>query len=183
MFSWRSVLLWIVVLVLTTTLTWQIVDAADSQISDPPLAAVTVSSVSTSSSSTPTTAATTSTSTEAPTTTTPDPTSTTGDQPSATTPTTVPGTATTTSTTEQTSTTSSGQWSVKTIDSDGGSISVRYRPGEVELVTATPKSGFVTEVEEAGPPRVRVEFSSDDTEFEIRVEWKNGELDIDIDES
>ena len=60
---------------------------------------------------------------------------------------------------------------------------VRYRTGEVELVTATPASGFVTEVDEAGPPRVRVEFKAEDSESEIRVEWEDGQLDVEIDES
>ena len=60
---------------------------------------------------------------------------------------------------------------------------MRFRPGEVELMTATPESGFVTEVDEPGPPRVRVEFSNESTEVEIRVEWKDGELDVEVEES
>jgi hypothetical protein len=62
-------------------------------------------------------------------------------------------------------------------------VVVRYRPGEVELQAATPAPGFAVEIDDAGPPRVRVEFDSDEVEARIEVRWENGSLDIDIDEN
>ena len=72
---------------------------------------------------------------------------------------------------------------MQTINSVGGTVVVRYRPGEVELQAATPAPGFAVEIDDAGPPRVRVEFDSDEVEARIEVRWDNGSLDIDIDEN
>jgi hypothetical protein len=52
----------------------------------------------------------------------------------------------------------------------------------VELQAATPAPGFAVEIDDEGPPRVRVEFDSDDAEARIEVRWENGSLDVDIDE-
>lgn len=59
---------------------------------------------------------------------------------------------------------------------------VRYRPEEVELQAATPVPGFSVEVDESGPPRVRVEFENDLAEVRVEVRWEDDGLDIDIDE-
>jgi hypothetical protein len=72
---------------------------------------------------------------------------------------------------------------VHTINSVGGSVVVRYRPGEVELQAATPAPGFAVENDENGPDRVRVEFESNDLEVRVEVRWDNGDLDIRIDEN
>jgi hypothetical protein len=60
---------------------------------------------------------------------------------------------------------------------------VRHRPGEVELQAATPAPGFAVEIDDEGPPRVRVEFVSDGAEVRIEVRWENGSLGIDVDEN
>ncbi len=70
------------------------------------------------------------------------------------------------------------------MDSAGGSVRVRYKPGIVEFVAAFPNAGFRTDIEQQSP-EVEVEFTNDDTdtEIEVRVRWYEGELDIDINES
>jgi hypothetical protein len=72
---------------------------------------------------------------------------------------------------------------VQIINSVGGTVVVRNRPGEVELQAATPAPGFAVEIDDEGPPRVRVEFDSDDLEVRVEVRSENGSLDIDIDEN
>jgi hypothetical protein len=62
-------------------------------------------------------------------------------------------------------------------------VVVRYRPDEVELQAATPAPGFAVEIDDDGPPRVRVEFVSGDLEVRVEVRWENGQLDIRIDEN
>jgi hypothetical protein len=68
---------------------------------------------------------------------------------------------------------------VKTIPTDGGSVVVSYRPGEVILDGATPAAGFTVDVDKQGPPNVRVEFESEDTKVEVRIEWAD-KLVIDV---
>ncbi|HEX6301852.1 MAG TPA: hypothetical protein VF148_15440 [Acidimicrobiia bacterium] len=72
---------------------------------------------------------------------------------------------------------------MRTINSVGGSVVVRSRPGEVELQAATPAPGFAVEIDDDGPERVRVEFDSDSVEVRIEVRWENGALDVDVDEN
>ncbi len=50
------------------------------------------------------------------------------------------------------------------------------------FVNAVPKAGFSVEVEKSGPKEVEVKFESADHQSEFRARWKDGELDIDIDE-
>lgn len=57
---------------------------------------------------------------------------------------------------------------------------VRYRPGEVTLQAATPAPGFAVEIDDGGPPRVRVEFESDESDVRVEVRWEDGGLDIDV---
>lgn len=59
---------------------------------------------------------------------------------------------------------------------------VRYRPGEVQLQAATPAPGFAVEIDDAGPPRVRVEFESDDADVRVEARWADGALDVDVDD-
>ena len=160
-------------LAVTTALTWQIVSAADAQVSDAPAAlnvAPPANPTSTGGSST-----------------------TDQTRPSQTT---VPGNQTSgsnggkgstssssSSSTSPTtpSTSGSGEWKLKTIPTGGGTVVVTYRTGEVLLQTATPKSGFRAEIDKTGPDTVEVEFESDDLSYEVKVEWDDGALDIEID--
>lgn len=57
-----------------------------------------------------------------------------------------------------------------------------YRPGEVILQTAVPLPGFETEIDNAGPPQVEVEFNSNNLRVDIKVEWDNDKLEIEVDE-
>ena len=171
--SWRAAAAWVVALAVATALTWQIVSFADSQVSAQP---VEVQATATSSSPA---SDTTSTSLD-----------------DADMSTSLPGTSSTsTSTPDQTTTTSPGAstssstattevvgWSVRTVNTAGGNVVVRYRPDEVELQSATPAPGFEVEVDESGPPRVRVEFESDDSDIRVEVRWDDGGLDIEIDD-
>lgn len=65
----------------------------------------------------------------------------------------------------------------------GGSVVLKYRPGEVVLQTATPAAGFQAEVEDAGPPKVEVEFESESSKVSVHAKWADGELDVETDES
>jgi hypothetical protein len=90
-----------------------------------------------------------------------------------------------TSSSAETTSSSSGasqDWSVRTINSPGGTVVVRYRPEQVELQAATPAPGFGVEVDEAGPPRVRVEFESDDDRWRVEARWENGALQVEVDD-
>lgn len=167
MFSWKAAVVWAGALVVTTLLTWQIVSAADSRVGEGPVAVA--PTLDSSTTSTPTTLPSTTTTSAPPTT-----------NPSS--PTTTSPTATTSSSGATTSTSSPAAWSVRTITSPGGTVVVRYRPGEVQLQAATPAPGFAVEVDDAGPPKVRVEFAGDDDDVRVEVEWDDGQLDVEIDD-
>jgi len=68
----------------------------------------------------------------------------------------------------------------KTVSSAGGTVTVTYSNGNVFLTGATPALGFSMEIEDAGPDKVRVDFDSGDDEISVRIEWKDGRLDIEI---
>ncbi len=57
---------------------------------------------------------------------------------------------------------------------------VSYRPGEVKLEAASPVPGFTADVEDSGPPKVRVEFESQENNVDVRAEWRDGNLLIEI---
>lgn len=163
---------WLVVLILTTAVTWQIVNAAEGQINTdlPPIAveAPEADSTSTSTDQMSDEASTTS--------------SASGSQPAPTTTVTTSGSSATLATSGTSSTTQAqdSTWTLRTIGSTGGTVVVRYRPGEVELQAATPASGFQTEIDKAGPPDVRVEFESEDAEVRIEARWADEGLDVKV---
>lgn len=166
---------WLVVVVLATALTWQIVSAADDRVSDRPaplnLAAPVITSLETTTTSVVGGSSTSSTTTPRgnPTTTTSATTSTSGSQPG---PTTSSSIATTTST--------AASWQTELVQTAGGAVTLRYRPGEVVYQSATPAPGFQVEVDHAGPPEVEVEFESESSKIEVRASWRDGALDVDI---
>jgi len=166
--NWRLVAAWVVALLVTTGVTWQIVNFADSRVSAQPLAVAPAA---------PTTS----------------PKSTTSSSPGVITTTASIPTTSVTSETSETNTSGSpapssapstsdaaAVWSLRTITSAGGTVVVRYRPGEVTLQAATPAPGFDVEVDEPGPPRVRVGFEDDDGDIRVEVRWEDGGLDIEI---
>jgi hypothetical protein len=159
---------WVAALVLATVLTWQIVGLADSQVGDVPAAAPSLPAASSTSTSevTATSPAADSTSTSTASTT-------------ATTGTTAPSP---TSPSAPVTTVTSAEWSVRTVNSAGGTVIIRHRPGEVELQAATPAAGFSVEVDDSGPTRVRVEFEGDDDDIRVEARWQDGELEVTVED-
>ena len=164
---------WSLVLVLTTTLTWQIVNATDDRVRERPVSPLNVGAPVIPAVDTPTTVATTVPETTS--TSLPPQASTKGS--SSTTPT--PGSVGT----SPTSTTAGASWSVQSVPTTGGVVVVKYRPKEVVLQTATPAAGFQAEVKKGGPPAVKVVFESGDLKVEFQAEWDDGELDVEVSES
>jgi len=153
---------WVLVAALATTLTWQIVSAADAQVSDrPPLQVAAPLSGSVTSS---TAIATTSTG-----------------EPGTTATTIADGSSTSTAPDAPTSSaapTTEGAWASETIPTGGGVVVVRYRTGEVILGSASPAAGFAAEIKKEGPPEVDVEFESDSSEYRVRAKWSDGGLSV-----
>jgi hypothetical protein len=50
----------------------------------------------------------------------------------------------------------------------------------VELQAATPAPGFEMDIDETGPPRVRVEFESGDDDIRVEARWEDGALDVEV---
>lgn len=159
MSKWSIAGAWVLVAALATTLTWQIVSAADAQVSDrPPLQVAAPLSGSVTSST-----AIVTTTTGEPVTTIPDGSST-STAPEAATSSEPPPTE--------------AAWASETIPTGGGVVVVRYRTGEVILGSASPAAGFATEIKKEGPPEVDVEFESDSSEYRVRAEWSDGGLSV-----
>ena len=159
MSTWKIVGAWVLVAALATTLTWQIVSAADAQVSDsPPIQATPAPSTS---DSTASMAATSSTSS------------------STTSTSIVPSSSSTTSGSSST-TAPSGTvlaWSSRTIQTGGGVVVVSYRPDEVVLGSAAPAAGFSAEIKKEGPPEVDVEFESESAKYRPG-RWEDGDLSV-----
>lgn len=60
-------------------------------------------------------------------------------------------------------------------------MTVSYSNGDVFFEGASPAIGYSAEIEDTGPDKVRVDFEGEDDEVSVRVEWKDGKLDIEID--
>ncbi|HEX5695619.1 MAG TPA: hypothetical protein VFZ15_04500 [Acidimicrobiia bacterium] len=160
---------WVLVAMVATTLTWQIVSAADDQVSDRPVAALDLATLdSTTSSSTVPVTVTSDTVVV-------DPSSTTS---------TTQGTSSSTTTVQSTTapTTGTAAWQVRKIDTGGGTVVVGYRPGEVVLQSAAPSPGFSVEVKKGGPPEVEVEFEGESAKYEVKAKWSDGQLSIESDQ-
>lgn len=59
----------------------------------------------------------------------------------------------------------------------GGSASVRFEPGKVTVLWATPNSGYEVDVETYAPDRVEVRFRSETHESELTAWWDGGARD------
>lgn len=59
----------------------------------------------------------------------------------------------------------------------GGSASVRFEPGKVTVLWATPNSGYEVDVETYAPDRVEVRFRSESHESELTAWWDGGPRD------
>ncbi len=165
--KWAIAGAWVVVAALATGLTWQIVSAADAQVSErPPVQAVGAPSTSESTTSLPPF----STSSRA------GSTSSSGTSPgssSGTTPATgsAPGSA---------PAVTESAWSSRTIPTEGGIVVVSYRPEEVQLGSASPAAGFAAEIKKSGPPEVDVEFESESAKYRVRARWAAGDLTVEV---
>ena len=169
---------WIAATGLATALAWQVVGAADDQISDAPttpLIALTAPESTTGPSTepgtsdpqatTPSTASTSTTVSSSSTTTSNNATSTT---------TSVPGSTTTS--------TSSGTPATTTAVSDGGTVTVSGVDPSVELVAVVAAPGWSYRVTGDDGTRVEVTFTNvAGSEIRVRCEWDDGRLEADID--
>lgn len=162
MISWRMAAAWVAALVAATVLTWQIVGLADSQVGESPVAVAPVL---------PTTLPETSSA----------PTTSLVPTPSSTVPTSTTSTIATGSTSPS-STAATAEWSVRTVNSPGGTVVVRHRSGVVELQGATPAPGFGVEIDDDGPDRVRVEFEGEDDDYRVEARWRDGTLVVEVDD-
>jgi hypothetical protein len=179
------VALWIVATLATTAVAYVAVNAAGAEVTDRPLTSVVATGDSAALPSTSTTGQDgTSTSTTRGSSTTGG-TGTTGTT-SGTGTTGGTGTSTSSSSTSSTATTgttlSDAPWQQTTITSKGGLVIVSYRPGEVKLESVAPTPGFSYEIDDQGPPEVRVEFEGGDVKVDVRVRWDGG-LVTEVDES
>lgn len=64
----------------------------------------------------------------------------------------------------------------------GGQVTISALEPDVGLVAAVPTAGFSAEIDESGPGEVEIEFESSDHQSSFRARWKDGALDIEIDE-
>jgi hypothetical protein len=163
-----AVALWIVATLATTAVAYVAVNAAGAEVTDRPLTSVVATGDPAASAGTSTTqrpATTAGTTGEGGTTAS---TGTTGGS-------TAPPSSSSTSSTAATATTLSvAPWQQTTIPSKGGLVIVSYRPGEVKLESVAPTPGFSYEIDDQGPPEVRVEFEGGDVRVEVRVRWEGG---------
>ncbi len=163
------IVVWLVAAVVATTFTWAALSSADRQVGgSPAVLAVPQTTATTGAATTSTRAA-----RQAPST---------SPSPAGTSPITAPppSTSSTTSTSTTTTEPSTAEWTSLTVPSAGGVVVVRHRPEEVRLESATPSPGFTMEIDDSGPDEVRVEFEGVDADYEIRVRWANGVLEIDV---
>ena len=168
------VALWIVATLATTAVAYVAVNAAGAEVTDRPLTSVLATGDSAASSSTSTTGQPgTSTSTTGGS-------STTGGTGTTSVTDTTSGSTTSTSSSSTSSTATTGTtlpdapWQQTTIPSKGGLVIVSYRLGEVKLESVAPTPGFSYEIDDQGPPEVRVEFQGGDIRVEVRVRWDGG---------
>jgi hypothetical protein len=169
------VALWIVATLATTAVAYVAVNAAGAEVTDRPLTSVVATGDSAATSSTSTTGGGSSTTGGTGTTSGTGATGTTSGSTTST-------SSSSTSSTATTGTTlSDAPWQQTTIPSKGGLVVVSYRPGEVKLESVAPTPGFSYEIDDQGPPDVRVQFESGDVKVEVRVRWDGG-LVTEIDE-
>ena len=158
---WQLLGVWVVAVVAATVLTWQIVSMANDRVGE---ASTDPIQVTTPDSSTSTTGGSTSTTTV------------------SSTPTTAPnGTSSSSSSPATPTSQAPPSPEVRTIPTEGGTLTVSVTPGSITYLSAVPATGFAVELDEAGPPEVRVEFISVDTEVEIRVRWRDGQVVVETD--
>ena len=164
------VALWIVATLATTAVAYVAVNAAGAEVTDRPLTSVVATGDSVELSSTSTTGqpgASTSATGGPGTTRDTGATGTTAES-------TTPASSSTSPTATTETTLSDAPWQQTTIPSKGGLVIVSYRPGGVKLESVAPTPGFSYEIDDQGPPAVRVEFEGGEVRVEVRVRWDGG---------
>ncbi len=78
------------------------------------------------------------------------------------------------------STSTSAGYSVKTIPSEGGSVTVRFRPGEVDLVAVVPVSGWAWDLKKQSADEIEGEFRKDGLGITVRARWVDGDFRTDV---
>ena len=68
----------------------------------------------------------------------------------------------------------------ETIDSPCGTVVVRVVGTDVEFVEALPQTQFDVDVKKRGPEKVEVSFEGSGGHCEIKAEWRDGELQADV---
>lgn len=169
------VLVWMAVTAAAVIIAAAAVGSVRDQVTEAPAAMVPTTSTAVAQNvepSTPTTASTPSTSLFA----TQPPTTTTTTALPATTTTTPAESApsTTTTTVPSTTTTSPPRAEIRSYDLIGGVVTVEIGSSTVTLAGASPKPGFTMEVEDSGPRKVEVEFTSNNHESQFSGEFKDG---------
>ena len=155
--KWGMAAVWVVVAAAATTLTWQIVSAADDQVSDRPAAALNLATQPSTTAASGTNASSTAVVTSS----------------------TTQGSSSTSQVAASSSTTSTtSDWNVRTVNTGGGTVVLSYRPDEVVLQSASPKPGFAAEIKKSGPPEVEVEFESESAKYEVKAKWSGGQLSV-----
>jgi hypothetical protein len=174
------VLVWVIATVAVTVLAWRVVLAADARVSERPITQVVA---------VPSTAARPTISVPEQTTTSLDldpdaPTrssTTIGGEDTSTTADSLTTSTATAPSTASTQTTSTGVgYSVKTIPSEGGSVTVRYRPGEVDLVAVVPVTGWAWDLKKQSADDIEGEFRRDGLSITVRARWVDGEFRTDV---
>jgi hypothetical protein len=89
-------------------------------------------------------------------------------------------TTTTTLPAVTTTTEPEAEWIPLVLVSEGGSIVISYRPGEVRLDAVIPAPGFAVEDVDEERKSVRVEFEGADGSSTIVAKWDKGELVTDV---
>jgi len=180
---------WVAVTLAAVTVATAAVGNVRDQVTDAPTRPTIGATIATLATTTTTTEAPriTTTSSEPPATTTtteaPKETTTTTEPPKETTTTTAPPKETTTTTEppkETTTTTAPSE--VRRYDLVGGSVVILVGDGEVHLRSAVPAPGFAYEKGSDGPEKVELSFTSEDHTSHFQAHWKDGKLDVKIDE-
>jgi hypothetical protein len=85
------------------------------------------------------------------------------------------GTATTAPTTS--SPPATAEASTRNYSLVGGTVTVRFSPTAVTVISAVPRNGYSVELEQEGPTQVSVRFESDDHESRLDAYWSDGPRD------
>ena len=99
-----------------------------------------------------------------------------------TTTTTTPATTPTTAAPPPSTTTVPPGPAVTTYTLIGGQVTISALEPDVGLVAAVPAAGFSTDIEHSGPGEVEIDFKSSGHKSSFQARWKDGELDVKIDE-